>query len=65
MDPPLMDEMIMDILGMKKNAPIDSATKIDYMDFAAKIFDKDYAKKKAEADPKNKNKNKNNNGKRK
>jgi hypothetical protein len=52
MDPPEMDEMICDILDLKKNMPLDAATKIDYKNFGKKLFDKDY--KKPFVDPKGK-----------
>jgi hypothetical protein len=50
MDPAEMDEMICDILDLKKNMPLDAATKIDYKNFGKKLFDKDY--KKPAPDPK-------------
>lgn len=49
MEPAEMDEMICDILDMKKVAPIDSSTKIDYMQFSEKLFNKDYKPPKKDA----------------
>ncbi len=40
MVPEEMDEMIMDILEMKKKAPIDPSTKLDYITFSDKVFNK-------------------------
>ena len=49
-DPSKLDDMVMDIFGMKKNAPIDPEKPIDYKEFASKMFDppkpKDKKKKK-------------------
>ena len=50
-EPTQLDSMIMDIFGMKKNAPIDPLKPVDYMAFAAKIFDK--PEKKPKGKPKN------------
>lgn len=52
-EPAEMDEMICDILDMKRVAPIDPATKIDYAYFSEKLFNKDFKKKVVE-DPKKK-----------
>ena len=38
-EPAKLDELVMDMLEMKKNAAIDPATPLDYMDFATRIFD--------------------------
>ncbi len=35
----LMDELIMDMLEMKKIAPIDPSTNLDYVKFAERMFD--------------------------
>ncbi len=52
-EPAEMDEMICDILDMKKVAPIDSSVKVDYVYFSEKLFNKDFKKKQVD-DPKKK-----------
>jgi Ca2+-binding EF-hand superfamily protein len=44
MDPAEMDDMICDILGLKRITPLDPATKVDYKEFGKKLFDKNYGK---------------------
>lgn len=44
MDPHEMDEMICDILGLKRITPLDPSTKVDYKEFGKKLFDKNYGK---------------------
>lgn len=38
-DPAMLDQLIMDIFGMKKNAPLDPDKPIVYKEFASKLFD--------------------------
>ena len=44
MDPADMDDMICDILDLRKIAPLDPSTKVDYLNFAEKLFNKEYKK---------------------